>query len=124
MTDNLKSSKGLMHGANEVCYIVIIAVMGVSLLLGFAAETFGIDLGSMDWFTQWATSPVALAIGFVFALIFGETFPVFNKTMSKRLLQYSVIGLGFGQRGYALYHHQRIRHVGSRVGVRTQAVGR
>lgn len=96
MTDNLKSSKGLMHGANEVCYIVIIAVMGVSLLLGFAAETFGIDLGNMDWFTQWATSPVALAIGFVFALIFGETFPVFNKTMSKRLLQYSVIGLGFG----------------------------
>ena len=70
MTDNIKSSKGLMHGANEVCYIVIIAVMGVSLLLGFAAETFGIDLGSMDWFTQWATSPVALAIGFVFALIF------------------------------------------------------
>lgn len=96
MTDNIKSSKGLMRGANEVCYIAIIAIMGVSLLLGFAAETFGIDLGSMDWFTQWATSPVALAIGFVFALIFGETFPVFNKTMSKRLLQYSVIGLGFG----------------------------
>ena len=35
-------------------------------------------------------------MGFVFALIFGKTFPDFNKVMSKKLLQYSVIGLGFG----------------------------
>ena len=41
-------------------------------------------------------TPVALAIGFAFALLLGKAFPVFNKTMSKKLLQYSVIGLGFG----------------------------
>lgn len=42
------------------------------------------------------SSPVALALGFAFALLLGKAFPTFNKTMSKKLLQYSVIGLGFG----------------------------
>ena len=96
MSDCIKSEKGMKKMAREACYIAIIAVMGASLLLGFAAETFKIDLGGMAWFAEWATSPVALAIGVVFAFVCGETFPVFNKTMSKRLLQYSVIGLGFG----------------------------
>lgn len=39
---------------------------------------------------------MALALGFAFALLLGKAFPTFNKTMSKKLLQYSVIGLGFG----------------------------
>lgn len=80
----------------EFCYIIIVAVMGVSLLLGFAVEVFGVDLGQAAWVAGWVSSPVALAIGFVFAMMFGKAFPDFNKTMSKKLLQYSVIGLGFG----------------------------
>lgn len=80
----------------ELCYILIVAVMGVSLLLGFAVEVFGVDLGQAAWVAGWVSSPVALAIGFVFAMLFGKAFPDFNKTMSKKLLQYSVIGLGFG----------------------------
>lgn len=80
----------------EMCYIAIVAVLGASLLTGFATETFGLDLGGCTWISRWVTSPVALAIGFAFALIFGKAFPDFNKTMSKKLLQYSVIGLGFG----------------------------
>ena len=80
----------------ELCYILIVAVMGVSLLLGFAVEVFGVDLGPAAWVAGWVSSPVALAIGFVFAMLFGKAFPDFNKTMSKKLLQYSVIGLGFG----------------------------
>lgn len=80
----------------EICYIAIVAVMGMSLMLGFIAETFNIDLGEFAWITRWITSPIALAVGFVFALLFGKTFPDFNKTMSKKMLQYSVIGLGFG----------------------------
>ena len=80
----------------EFCYILIVAVMGVSLLLGFAVEVFGVDLGQAAWVAGWVSSPVALAIGFVFAMLFGKAFPDFNKTMSKKLLQYSVIGLGFG----------------------------
>ena len=80
----------------ELCYIIIVALMGVSLLLGFAVEVFGVDLGQAAWVAGWVSSPVALAIGFVFAMLFGKAFPDFNKTMSKKLLQYSVIGLGFG----------------------------
>lgn len=80
----------------ELCYIAIVAILGISLLLGFAVEVFGIDLGKAAWAAQWVSSPVALAIGFAFALTLGKTFPDFNRTMSKKLLQYSVIGLGFG----------------------------
>ena len=80
----------------EYCYATIVAVLGVSLLLGFATEAFGLDLGSFAFVAHWVSSPVALAIGFVFALVFGKVFADFNKTMSKKLLQYSVIGLGFG----------------------------
>lgn len=80
----------------EICYVTILVVMAISLLLGFAVEVFHLELGAMSWVAEWISSPVALAIGFVFALLFGTAFPKFNKTMSKKLLQYSVIGLGFG----------------------------
>ena len=80
----------------ELCYIVIVAVLGVSLLLSFAVEVFHLDLGSFSWIAGWVSSPIALAIGFAFALLLGKAFPDFNKTMSKKMLQYSVIGLGFG----------------------------
>jgi len=39
---------------------------------------------------------VVLFIGLVFALLCGQAYPTFNKKVSKKLLQYSVIGLGFG----------------------------
>lgn len=81
---------------NKIIYIAIVALLGASLLLGFAEEVFRLDFGSASWAAHWATSPVALVLGFAFALIFGKTFPDFNKVMSKKLLQYSVIGLGFG----------------------------
>ena len=81
---------------NEICYVAAVSVIGVSLLLGFAEEVFSLNLGSLSWIAHWATSPVALALGFAFSLLIGEAFPKFNKTMSKKLLQYSVVGLGFG----------------------------
>lgn len=42
------------------------------------------------------TAPIGLALGLIFALIFGTPFPKFNKFLSKWLLQASVVGLGFG----------------------------
>lgn len=39
---------------------------------------------------------MVLFIGLVFALLCGQAYPTFNKNISKKLLQYSVIGLGFG----------------------------
>lgn len=81
---------------NDIIYIILVALMAISLLLGFGVEVFGLDLGGASWITRWVSSPVALVIGLAFALIFGNAFPDFNKMMSKKLLQYSVIGLGFG----------------------------
>lgn len=42
------------------------------------------------------TPPVALFLGLAFALLCGQAHPKFNKKISKYLLQYSVVGLGFG----------------------------
>ena len=62
----------------ELCYILIVVLLGVSLLLGFAVEVFGIDLGPAAWVAGWVSSPVALAVGFAFAMLFGKAFPDFN----------------------------------------------
>ena len=80
----------------KVIYIFIVAALSVSLLAAFVTKQFGVDLGVMNWMSQWVSSPVALLLGIVFALTFGATFEKFTKTMSKKMLQYSVIGLGFG----------------------------
>lgn len=81
---------------NKKVYIVIVAVLTISLLMGFIVKQFGLDLGSLAWIATWVSSPIALFLGILFALIFGATYPDFTKTMSKKMLQYSVIGLGFG----------------------------
>lgn len=82
-------------------YIVIVAVLFLSLLCGFLQSQGWVDLGRCAWIGRWVTSPVALVIGLVFALVLGKAYPDFNKTMSKKLLQYSVVGLGFGMNLHA-----------------------
>ena len=42
------------------------------------------------------SAPIALALGLAFAMIFGTPYPAINKWLSKKMLQASVIGLGFG----------------------------
>lgn len=80
----------------KTIYIAVVAALSVSLIAAFVTKQFGISLGSMDWLTHWVSSPVALLLGIVFALTFGSTYEKFTKLMSKKMLQYSVIGLGFG----------------------------
>lgn len=46
------------------------------------------------------TPAVALFLGLAFALTVGQPFPVFSKKASKYLLQFSVVGLGFGMNLY------------------------
>lgn len=46
--------------------------------------------------TPIASSPLALFLGVVIALLFGNPIEKYNSKISKRLLQISVIGLGFG----------------------------
>lgn len=85
---------------NEKIYIILVTILAASLLLGFCTEVFDINLGAFSWLATWVSSPIALLIGLSFALIFGKAYPDFNKKMSKKLLQYSVIGLGFGMNVY------------------------
>lgn len=80
----------------NILYIAIVVMLGLSLLCGFLQAQGWISLGKASWIGSWVTSPVALVIGLVFALTLGKAYPAFNKTMSKKLLQYSVVGLGFG----------------------------
>ena len=78
---------------NKVIYIAILAVMTICLLLGYVP--------GMSMFSAWVTPPVSLFLGLLFALLCGQTYPKFNKKVSKKLLQYSVVGLGFGMNLHA-----------------------
>lgn len=63
------------------------------LLLGYVP--------GLETFSTWVTPPVALFLGLAFALLCGQAYPKFNKKVSKKLLQYSVVGLGFGMNLHA-----------------------
>ncbi|MBQ4621773.1 MAG: putative sulfate exporter family transporter [Bacteroidaceae bacterium] len=77
-----------LRSKNKTIYIAAISVISFLLLLDFFPST-GIV-------TSLVTPPVVLFIGLLFALLCGQPYPSFNKTASKKLLQYSVVGLGFG----------------------------
>jgi len=76
---------------NKVIYIVLLSVLSLCL---FADYIPGVP-------KTWVTPPVALFAGLIYALVFGQAYPRFNKMMSKKLLQYSVVGLGFGMNLHA-----------------------
>ena len=69
-------------------YVILLVTLSVALAVTYipCVRSFG----------SWVTPPVALFLGLAFALVFGQPFSGFNKKMSKKLLQYSVVGLGFG----------------------------
>ena len=67
--------------------------MLICLLLGY--------IPGMEAVSGWVTPPAALFTGLAFALLCGQAYPKFNKKVSKKLLQYSVIGLGFGMNLHA-----------------------
>ena len=69
-------------------YVVLVAILTLSLFVSY--------IPSLEVIGAWVTPPVAQFLGLAFALIFGQVFPQFNKVISKKLLQYSVVGLGFG----------------------------
>lgn len=51
--------------------------------------------------TPWASPPVALALGLVLAQTLGNPFVSQTKVATAKLLQYSVVGLGFGMNTHA-----------------------
>ena len=78
---------------NKIIYASILAVLSVCLLMGYVP--------GMSAYSSWVTPPVALFLGLAFALLCGQAYPKFNKKVSKKLLQYSVVGLGFGMNLHA-----------------------
>ena len=74
-------------------YAGILGILSISLLLGYVP--------GMSAFSAWVTPPVASFLGLAFALLCGQAYPAFNKKVSKKLLQYSVVGLGFGMNLHA-----------------------
>ncbi|MCM1515414.1 MAG: putative sulfate exporter family transporter [Paraprevotella sp.] len=79
--------------ANKGIYIALLAVMVVCMLLGYVP--------GCGFVSAWITPPVALFMGLAYALCCGQAYPTFNKRVSKSLLQYSVVGLGFGMNLHA-----------------------
>ena len=78
---------------NKTIYSGILVVLVACLLLGYVP--------GLSAFSSWVTPPVALFFGLAFALLCGQAYPKFNKKVSKKLLQYSVVGLGFGMNLHA-----------------------
>ncbi len=78
---------------NKKLYVTIVMVMAVCLVAGY--------IPCMEWLAAWVTPPVALFLGLVYALVCGQPYAATNKKVSKSLLQYSVVGLGFGMNLHA-----------------------
>lgn len=73
---------------NKFVYVTLLSILTFFLLLDY--------IPGMHALSAWVTPPLALFLGLAFALICGQAHPKFNKKTSKYLLQYSVVGLGFG----------------------------
>lgn len=78
---------------NKMIYVSLLFILSFFLLLDYVP--------GMQVYSAWVTPPVALFLGLAFALSCGQAHPKFNKKVSKYLLQYSVVGLGFGMNLHA-----------------------
>lgn len=77
-----------MKQYSQQIYIAITAIAAFCLFASF--------IPGLEMLSCWCTPPVMLFLGLAYAFICGQGYPSFNKKMSKMLLQYSVVGLGFG----------------------------
>ncbi|MCI5982083.1 MAG: putative sulfate exporter family transporter [Bacteroidales bacterium] len=78
----------ILEKNSKPIYLVLLSVLAVLLLLDYVP--------GCQCVSSLITPPVALFCGLVFALLCGQAMPAFNSKMSKYMLQYSVVGLGFG----------------------------
>ena len=83
----------MLRTYNKPIYIALLSILTLCLLCDY--------IPALAVLSSWVTPPVALFLGLVFALTCGQAYPTFNKNLSKKLLQYSVIGLGFGMNLHA-----------------------
>ncbi len=73
------------------------------LVLGYRITLRQVVFGLLLVFclTPWASPPVALALGLLLAQTLGNPFASQTKLATAKLLQYSVVGLGFGMNAHA-----------------------
>lgn len=83
----------MLQARRKAIYVGLVALLLIFLLLDYVP--------GLSAYAAWVTPPVALFLGLAFALVCGQAHPRFNKEMSKYLLQYSVVGLGFGMNLHA-----------------------
>ena len=83
----------LLQQHNKVVYVAILAIAALCLLASY--------IPGGEALSRWVTPPVMLFLGLAYALLCGQAFPAFNRKVSKSLLQYSVVGLGFGMNLHA-----------------------
>ena len=79
------STLAYLQRKNKITYVSLVVLLSAFLLLDY-----------IPGYSTWVTPPVALFLGLIFALSSGQAHPKFKKKVSKYLLQYSVVGLGFG----------------------------
>lgn len=84
----MKKTDSSSNNTGAILYKLILGIMVLFILLGF--------IPGLEYLSAWLTPPVALFAGLAFALIFGQPYAKFNSKVSKKLLHYSIIGLGFG----------------------------
>ena len=77
-----------MRRYSKHVYVVLLAILILSQFVGY--------VHGLESVGSWITPPIALLIGLLYAFICGQAYPAYNKKCSKMLLQYSVVGLGFG----------------------------
>ena len=83
----------LLQQHNKVVYVAIVAIAALCLLASY--------IPGGEALSRWVTPPVMLFLGLAYALLCGQAFPALNRKVSKSLLQYSVVGLGFGMNLHA-----------------------
>lgn len=86
-------SVSALQQKNKAIYVGILSVLTFFLLMDYVP--------GLAHLSGWVTPPVALFLGLLFAMVCGQAHPKFNKKVSKYLLQYSVVGLGFGMNLHA-----------------------
>lgn len=84
----MKTLTAFLKEHNKAIYVTLLCILSLFLLMDYVPV--------LTPYSSWVTPPVALFMGLAFALLCGQAHPKFNKKTSKYLLQYSVVGLGFG----------------------------
>ncbi len=78
----------LAQSLAQKLYIIIIALLTLMLCLDY--------IPALHPVLQYLSPALVLFLGLAYAFTFGQPYPKFNAKVSKKLLQYAIVGLGFG----------------------------